>query len=241
MADQSQPSTFAVGVACGIIGVTAGYMIGVGESLGFSLWKNSGKKNGPRESWPNSYDVKIHPDSSDEELMASLKAQEEEDEEDDDSSGDEGPESDLATFAENREECKMVLVVRTDLGMGKGMFFARMMILESTGLLISLIGKIAAQCSHATLACYNYFLSHAPKSPLLKRWSAMGQAKVALQCKSEEEMQELQAKALSLGICARIIHDAGRTQIAAGSATVLGIGPAPKTVVDMVTGHLKLL
>lgn len=54
-------------------------------------------------------------------------------------------------------------------------------------------------------------------------------------------MEELQATALSLGICAEVIHDAGRTQIAAGSATVLGIGPAPKSVVNAVTGHLKLL
>lgn len=69
----------------------------------------------------------------------------------------------------------------------------------------------------------------------------MGQAKVAVQCKSVEELEELQAKALSLGLCAKVIHDAGRTQIAAGSATVLGIGPGPKSVIDQVTGHLKLL
>jgi peptidyl-tRNA hydrolase len=65
--------------------------------------------------------------------------------------------------------------------------------------------------------------------------------KVALQVKSEEELEILQAQAVSLGLCARIIHDAGRTQIASGSATVLGIGPAPKSAIDQVTGHLKLL
>lgn len=69
----------------------------------------------------------------------------------------------------------------------------------------------------------------------------MGQAKVALQVKSEEELEMLQAQAMSLGLVAHIIHDAGRTQIASGSATVLGIGPAPKSVMDQVTGHLKLL
>lgn len=36
----------------------------------------------------------------------------------------------------------------------------------------------------------------------------------------------LQATAISLGLVAEVIHDAGRTQIAAGSATVLGIGKA---------------
>ena len=50
----------------------------------------------------------------------------------------------------------------------------------------------------------------------------------------------LQAAAMSLFLTAKIVHDAGRTQIAAGSATVLGIGPGPKSVIDQVTGSLKL-
>jgi PTH2 family peptidyl-tRNA hydrolase len=33
----------------------------------------------------------------------------------------------------------------------------------------------------------------------------------------------------------------GRTQIAAGSRTVLGIGPGPVKTIDKVTSHLKLL
>jgi len=76
---------------------------------------------------------------------------------------------------------------------------------------------------------------------LLQQWERYGQAKVALQVKSEDELEMLQAQAMSLGICAHIIHDAGRTQIAGGSATVLGIGPAPKSKIDQVSGHLKLL
>ncbi len=51
----------------------------------------------------------------------------------------------------------------------------------------------------------------------------------------------LQARAHSLGITAEVIADAGRTQIASGSRTVLGVGPAPKSLVDQVTGGLKLL
>ena len=106
--------------------------------------------------------------------------------------------------------------------------------------LFSCIGKIAAQCSHATLACYKYFLAHSPDSPILRRWEHGGQAKIALQVKSEEELQVMQAQAMSLGLCARVIQDAGRTQIASGSRTVLGV-LGPKSVVDQVTGHLKLL
>ncbi|KAH7117018.1 peptidyl-tRNA hydrolase PTH2-domain-containing protein [Dendryphion nanum] len=139
----------------------------------------------------------------------------------DDDSSDEDEQGELSEFSGHNEECKLVLVVRTDLGMTKG--------------------KIGAQCGHATLACYKHFLRHAPNSPILKRWERSGQMKVALQVKSEEELELLQAQALSLGLAAHIIHDAGRTQIASGSATVLGIGPAPKSVVDQVTGGLKLL
>lgn len=50
----------------------------------------------------------------------------------------------------------------------------------------------------------------------------------------------LQAQAISLGLCVRVIQDAGRTQIASGSRTVLGV-LGPKSVVDSVTGRLKLL
>ncbi|KAK6345462.1 hypothetical protein TWF718_007379 [Orbilia javanica] len=117
------------------------------------------------------------------------------------------------------EECKMVLCVRTDLGMTKG--------------------KIAAQCGHATLACYKAISRHAPL--LLKRWEYLGQAKIALKVDSEEDLLTLQAQAMSLGLVAKVVRDAGRTQIASGSATVLGIGPAPKSVVNQITGHLKLL
>jgi len=112
-----------------------------------------------------------------------------------------------------------VLVVRTDLGMTKG--------------------KIAAQCGHATLACYKYLSQHNPT--LLRHWELAGQAKIALRCESGEELLILQATAQSLNICAQSIQDAGRTQIAAGSTTVLGIGPAPVQLVNQVTGHLKLL
>jgi PTH2 family peptidyl-tRNA hydrolase len=139
--------------------------------------------------------------------------------EDDYEADSEDDQAELGSFASSREECKLVLVVRTDLGMTKG--------------------KIAAQCSHATLACYKAL--KAINSPVLARWERLGQAKVSVQVKSEEELLVLQAQAVSLGLCAKVIHDAGRTQIASGSATVLGVGPGPRSVVDQVTGGLKLL
>ncbi|KAJ6260288.1 hypothetical protein Dda_4513 [Drechslerella dactyloides] len=147
----------------------------------------------------------------------------EDNDDDDDDSDDNGAlvQSDYSHFGASAltEECKMVLCVRTDLGMTKG--------------------KIAAQCGHAVLACYKTVSRHAPL--LLKRWEYIGQAKIALKVDSEEELLTLQAQAVSVGLVARVIHDAGRTQIAAGSATVLGIGPGPKSIINQITGHLKLL
>ena len=43
------------------------------------------------------------------------------------------------------------------------------------------------------------------------------------------------------GLVTYIVEDAGRTQIAAGSKTVLAIGPAPVEAFESLTGHLKLL
>jgi peptidyl-tRNA hydrolase, PTH2 family len=228
MADKAPPSVTAVAVAVGLIGLTAGYFLGQGSSIG--LFDRSGKPKQVKKSWPNSYDVTIHPDSSDEELQA-RGADGDDDEDDDD-------EQELTSFDDNKEEVKLVLAVRTDLGMTKGVCNLAFEVDFMADAVLA--GKIAAQASHATLACYKYLLNHARAAGLLKRWEHGGQAKIAVQVKSAEELEVLQAQAMSLGLCARIIHDAGRTQIAAGSATVLGV-LGPKTVVDQVTGHLKLL
>ncbi|GAA6038547.1 hypothetical protein JCM8097_004624 [Rhodosporidiobolus ruineniae] len=151
-------------------------------------------------------------------LDASAKQNEVEDDSDVDS--EYGDEEELKTVeAQGDEPCKLVLVVRTDLNMTKG--------------------KIAAQCGHATLACYKSLAKNNPA--LVQHWERTGQAKIAVKCESEEELQLLQASATSLGLCARSIQDAGRTQVDPGTTTVLGIGPAPVRVVNQVTGHLRLL
>ncbi|KDQ12801.1 hypothetical protein BOTBODRAFT_34254 [Botryobasidium botryosum FD-172 SS1] len=191
------PTQMATYIAVAILSLTVGYWVGVGSSLGFS--------RGPPEI------RRKEKDSDGEEDDEDVGGSDEED-----ASGD----GDLASVSAGMiEECKLVLVVRTDLGMTKG--------------------KIAAQCSHATLACYKTLSKSNPS--LLKHWERTGQAKIALRCDSEDELLLLQATAQSLNLCARSIQDAGRTQIAAGSRTVLGIGPAPVKLINQVTGALKLL
>ncbi|KAG9339793.1 hypothetical protein JZ751_022459 [Albula glossodonta] len=115
-------------------------------------------------------------------------------------------------------EFKMTLVVRNDLKMGKG--------------------KVAAQCSHAAVSAYKQVLRRNPD--LLKQWEYCGQPKVVVRTPDEESLIELLAHAKELGLPISLIQDAGRTQIAPGSRTVLGVGPGPADLVDKVTGHLKL-
>lgn len=147
----------------------------------------------------------------------------EEDEEDEDEDED-GIEVDSISLNDIPGEVRMALVIRQDLGMTKG--------------------KIAAQCCHAALACFRLISSDPSRTSynpeMTHRWLARGQAKITLKCPDKETMDELFAKAIAFGVNSYVVHDAGRTQIAAGSATVLGLGPAPKAVLDQITGDLKL-
>ncbi|XP_056166877.1 uncharacterized protein LOC115665098 isoform X1 [Syzygium oleosum] len=52
---------------------------------------------------------------------------------------------------------------------------------------------------------------------------------------------QLREAAESTGLPTFVVTDAGRTQVAAGSRTVLAIGPGPKASVDSITGKLRLL
>ena len=54
-------------------------------------------------------------------------------------------------------------------------------------------------------------------------------------------LMELAKAASAQNLPHYVIRDAGRTQIASGTKTVLAVGPAPKSQVDKVTGGLKLL
>ncbi|MEW5307042.1 MAG: hypothetical protein WDW38_002109 [Sanguina aurantia] len=117
------------------------------------------------------------------------------------------------------EELKMVLCVNLSLKMG--------------------VGKTGAQCAHAAVGVLQEHLS--AHSVAIHQWAECGQPKIALKAADEEELNELEAAAKQAGLPTYQVHDAGRTQIAAGSQTVLAIGPATKSALDKITGHLKLL
>lgn len=114
---------------------------------------------------------------------------------------------------------KMVLCVNQELKMGKG--------------------KIAAQCCHAAVGCYKNARKKCPDAA--RAWEETGCAKIAVKCPTQDEMEVILVAAHERGIPLYLVADAGRTQIAAGSRTVLGLGPAPVSAFEGVTSHLKLM
>lgn len=114
---------------------------------------------------------------------------------------------------------KMVIVVRTDLGMS--------------------VGKMIAQACHAAVACSEQ--AKKTHSKQWARWRDEGAKKVALEAESFEELKELTRKAEQLDIVYVLIQDAGHTEVAPGTTTCLGLGPDQAQRVDKVTGSLPLL
>jgi peptidyl-tRNA hydrolase, PTH2 family len=111
---------------------------------------------------------------------------------------------------------KLALVVRTDLGMGRG--------------------KIAAQVAHAAVAAV---LGSSEAD--LAAWLAEGQPKVVLKVVTGEGLLELARQARAGGLAVEVVQDAGRTQVPAGTPTCCAIGPADDGRIDEVTGALSLL
>ncbi|MBU0636503.1 peptidyl-tRNA hydrolase Pth2 [Candidatus Micrarchaeota archaeon] len=115
-------------------------------------------------------------------------------------------------------EFKQAIVIRTDLGMGKG--------------------KIAAQSSHASVTAVEK--TQQQELDWLLEWKNQGQAKIVLKVNSKKELLEL-FDAAKKKLPTALIKDAGRTQIAPGEPTAIAIGPAPEHLIDQFTKHLKLL
>ena|SRR5438445_13767566 len=114
---------------------------------------------------------------------------------------------------------KQVIVARTDLGMGKG--------------------KLAAQVAHASLGAAEEAMKK--RKEWYDEWKSHGQAKVVVKVSGSSELEELLKQGRALHLPIMLVQDAGLTQLEPGTATCLGIGPAPEDLIDRVTGKLKLL
>lgn len=116
-------------------------------------------------------------------------------------------------------EYKMVIVTRKDLKLSPG--------------------KLAAQVAHAAVNCA--LSTKKNNSKWFHKWQTEGAKKVVAKVASVDAFFALKEKAEKLKISTSLIEDAGHTEIAPGTKTVLGIGPAPDSIIDQVTGDLKVL
>ncbi len=127
---------------------------------------------------------------------------------------------------------KQIIVVRKDLNMGKG--------------------KIAAQVAHASMGAalsgmamiateYSLEFMVNRTSPLA-HWLIGQFTKVCVCVNSEQELDDIYQAALTANIPAKLIVDSGLTAFhGIPTKTCVGIGPDYPSVLDKITGHLKLL
>jgi PTH2 family peptidyl-tRNA hydrolase len=117
------------------------------------------------------------------------------------------------------EVVKLVLVVDPSLGMGKG--------------------KVAAQCAHAAIRCYKAASLEEPG--LVAAWERSGAAQVVVRKPAGGEgLAAVAGAGRRAGLVVGEVRDAGRTQVEAGSLTVVGLGPGPAGRIDSITAGLKL-
>ncbi len=122
-------------------------------------------------------------------------------------------------MSQNTDGCKLVIIVRNDVKMTKG--------------------KVAAQAGHAAVNCALASRKNNPSK--FSEWYNSGQTKVVLKVDSLRELFEFKAIAEAQGITCSLVTDAGRTQIDPGTVTCLGMGPDKESVLDKITGDLKML
>lgn len=117
---------------------------------------------------------------------------------------------------------KMIFVVNMDLNMGRG--------------------KQCAQVAHASLGLYLKIQEFGSEEDKLKvhSWIAMGQKKIVVRGNNLQQIESIQKEADRANLPNFLVSDAGCTQIAPGSKTVLSIFGANDEL-DKITGSLRLL
>lgn len=117
------------------------------------------------------------------------------------------------------EEIKQVIIVRSDIEMGKG--------------------KLAAQVAHASLM--SYFEAEKADKEIVKKWLDSGEKKIVLKLEGEDALRRLYEAFRYKHIPAALVSDAGLTELPPGTITALGVGPWKSSEIDQFTRNLKLL
>ncbi len=97
-------------------------------------------------------------------------------------------------------------------------------------------GKLAAQVAHAAL---DAFLRAPPEDR--DAWLGEGMPKVVLAVFTPEALLDVARLAAEAGLPTALIRDAGRTVVAAGTPTCVGLGPAAADRIDAITRDLRLV
>jgi peptidyl-tRNA hydrolase, PTH2 family len=121
--------------------------------------------------------------------------------------------------ASDPAEMKMVLVVRGELRLTAG--------------------KAAVQVAHAAVLLVDR--AAARSAAALAAWRAQGQRKIAVLAPTLADLEAVERAARARGIPTVWVEDAGFTEVAPGTRTCLGLGPARSSELDPVTGGLPLL
>ena len=116
------------------------------------------------------------------------------------------------------DEIKQVIIVRSDLDMGKG--------------------KLGAQIAHASVS--SLMKAERADKEVVKKWFDNGQKKIVLKVDDEESLRKLCGAFEYKKVPCALIEDAGLTQLPPGTTTTLGIGPWKSSEIDQFTDKLKL-
>ncbi|XP_061545111.1 UBA_like_SF and PTH2 domain-containing protein isoform X2 [Phycodurus eques] len=100
--------------------------------------------------------------------------------------------------------------------------------------------EVAAQVGHAAVGLYQGLQEKNSWREMAWKWDHAGAKKIVVQGTNVAHLLELQAQAMSLSLPTYLVRDAGLTQVASGSRTVLAV-MGEEDIVNNVTGSLKLL
>ena len=117
------------------------------------------------------------------------------------------------------QEFKQVIVIRSDLKMGKG--------------------KLSAQVAHAAVLATEK--ARKTRKRVYREWTSTGQAKIVVKVNSLDALLDIHLIAEREGLITSIIEDRGLTQLKSGTISCIGIGPDYSSKIDRITSSLKLL
>lgn len=147
---------------------------------------------------------------------------------------------------------KQVIVMRTDLNMRKGKMISQGSH-ASMKVFFDLMRPVAYHHSDESLQMLEYVFDiyQGPKrpgtEPVLDRremasWKEGAFTKAVVRGDSEEHILDLLEQAIDAGLPNALITDSGKTEFnGVPTKTCIAIGPGKASVIDKITGNLKLL